>query len=78
MNTGTIFEDKGDRLYHLVAKIGDEGWPEVRRFESFSVAVKALESVMPFNDLIDFLSSDGKLRGLPGTTQDWSAYLGQE
>lgn len=80
MNVGTVFEEDG--VYKILVKLGDDGWPQTKRYISVSEMLGDLQSIgLPFEELVDFcfcgLQSKGRLAQLPGRTEDWSAYLGQ-
>ena len=79
MNTGTVFQDKRSNLIRLIVRLGDDVYP-TRTFPSSEEALKQLQTIgVPFDELMEFyfdgLKSGGKLRELPGRTEDWAAYL---
>jgi|GEM_PF-5248141 len=81
MNIGRVFEEDG--VLKLVAKLGDDGWPHVRRFASLPEMLTELRVIgsVSFNELVEFcirgLQPKGELVELPGHTEEWAFYLEQ-
>lgn len=81
MNIGTLFQEDG--LYKLIVKLGDDGWPRVKRFSTPTELLVALQrslSSVPSHEVVHFCLErlsipQGRLVELPGQTHDWQRVL---